>query len=82
MMIDSSAIVALLFGEAEAPVFLDALTSSGPKSMSVFTRLESAIVVEAWKGEPGARALSRLLVEAEVEIIAFDSGQAEVALDA
>lgn len=82
MVIDSSAIAAVLFGEAEAPAFIDALATPGRKLMSAITRLESGIVAEARKGEIGRAAFAKLLVVAGVEVIAFDSSQAEVALDA
>jgi uncharacterized protein with PIN domain len=35
--------------------------------MSAVTRLETAVAIEARKGEVGAVALSRLLVQAEVD---------------
>ncbi|MGB4571977.1 MAG: type II toxin-antitoxin system VapC family toxin, partial [Rectinemataceae bacterium] len=81
MVVDSSAIVAVLFGEPEADRYIDALASPERKYMSAVNKLETAIVAEARKGEIGEKALSRLLAAAEVEVIAFDSGQAEIALD-
>lgn len=82
MVIDSSAIIAALFGEPEAPVFLRALASGERKLMSAVGHLEAAIVVEARKGEVGAKSFARLIAEAGIEVVAFDAGQAEVALDA
>lgn len=82
MVIDSSALSAILFREADADLFMDALSRPGRKLMSAVTRLEAGIVVEARKGEVGARSLSRLLASARIESVAFDSGQAEIALDA
>lgn len=81
MVVDSSAIVAVLFGEPEADRYIDALASPERKYMSAVNKLETAIVAESRKGEIGGKALSRLLAAAEVEVIAFDSGQAEIALD-
>jgi len=49
--------------------------------MSAMNKLETSIVVEARKGEAGAQALSRLLATAEIEVVAFDSSQAEIAMD-
>ena len=82
MVIDSSAIMAVLFGEPEAPGFLRALASDERKLMSAVGHLESAIVVEARKGEAGAKSHAILLARAGVEVVAFDASQAEVALDA
>ena len=82
MVVDSSAIAAILFGEGEAPAFLRALASSEAKLMSSVGHLEAAIVVEARKGEAGAKAYANLLAQVGVEVVAFDASQAEVALDA
>lgn len=82
MVIDSSALLSILLGESDARAFVEALALPDRKIISVVNKLETAIVVEARKGEAGARLFSRLLVTAEIEIIAFDSGQAEIALDA
>ena len=82
MVIDSSALVSILFGEPEAPSFLRALASSEPKLMSAVGHLESAIVVESRKGAIGAKAFASLVARAGIEVVAFDASQAEVALDA
>jgi ribonuclease VapC len=82
MVIDRSAILAVLFGESDAPRFLRALASSERKLMSAVVHLESSIVVEARKGAVGAKSYSSLVAEAGIEVVAFDAGQAEVALDA
>lgn len=71
MVIDSSAVTALLFREEEAERFATALSSGDRKFMSAVNRLETAIVVEARKGEPGAKALAELLAASEVEIVPF-----------
>ena len=82
MVVDSSAIIAVLFGENDAPQFLRALASTERKLMSAVGHLESAIVVEARKGETGAKAYANFLAQAGIEVVAFDASQAEVALDA
>lgn len=63
MVIDTSAVSAVLFGEPEGPAFVDALASPERKFMSAFTRLEAAIVVEARKGEAGDHGLASFLGE-------------------
>ena len=82
MVVDTSAVSAILFGEAEGPVFMQALAGPGRKLMSAFTRLEVSIVVEARKGDAGARALDELLTASGIDTVPFDRGQAELALDA
>jgi len=82
MVIDSSALLAVLFGEPEAEDYVRALASSGRKFMSAVNKLETMIVVEARKGMVGTGALARLLTAAGMEIIPFGSSQAEIALAA
>ena len=82
MVIDSSAILAILFGESEAPRFLRALAGSERKLMSAVAQLESSIVAQARKGEVGAKSYASLTAAAGIEVVAFDASQAEVALDA
>jgi len=82
MVVDSSALLAILFGEPEADAFIEALAAPDRKFMSAVNKLEAMIVAEARKGAAGAAALVRLLAAAEIEIIPFDSGQAEIAMAA
>jgi len=82
MIVDTSALSAILFGEDEATVFMQALAGPERKLMSAFTHLEASIVVEARKGAVGAQALAALVATSGIETIAFDRSQAELALDA
>ncbi|MBU0937122.1 MAG: type II toxin-antitoxin system VapC family toxin [Spirochaetes bacterium] len=82
MVLDTSALAAILFGETKSSDFLEALASPQRLFMSALTKLELSIVVEARKGQAGTQALAELLAEAGVETVAFDSGQAELAFDA
>ncbi len=82
MVVDSSAVIAVLFGEDDGPLYTDALSAGERKFMSAFSLLESAVVVEARKGEKGAQAFSALMANAEIEVLPFDAGQAEIALAA
>jgi ribonuclease VapC len=82
MVVDSSALLAILFGEPEVDAFIEALAAPDRKFMSAVNKLEAMIVVEARKGTAGAAALIKLMATAEIEIIPFDSGQAEIAMAA
>lgn len=82
MVVDTSALAAVLFGESDAEKYIDALARPGRKLMSSVTRMESGLVVEARKGELGVNAYGKLLAVAGIEVIAFDAGQAEIAVDA
>ncbi len=82
MVVDTSTLSAILFGEPEGPAFLKALSGPERKFMSAFTRLEASIVVEARKGDTGTQALSELVATSSIDTVPFDTGQAELALDA
>ena len=82
MVIDSSALLAVLFAEPGAESLLEAFASAERKIMSAANRLEAEIVMAARKGDPGSATLARFMAEADIDVIAFDSGQSEIALDA
>ncbi|MFA5206394.1 MAG: type II toxin-antitoxin system VapC family toxin [Lentisphaeria bacterium] len=82
MVIDSSAVIAILLGEPEAARLAHAIAAAPVRLMSSFSALECALVIEAKKGEAGGRELDLLLLRAGVEISAFDADQQEIARDA
>jgi len=79
MVIDTSALIAILFGEPEALAFSRAVADESRKLISAFNALETEIVVEARKGEAGGRELDLLLHRAQIEIVAMNADQAELA---
>ena len=79
MVIDTSALIAILFGEPEALFFSRAITQGSRKLISAFNALETGIVVEARKGEAGGRELDLLLHRAQIEVVAMNADQAELA---
>ena len=79
MVIDTSALIAILFGEPEAMSFSRAVADESRKLISAFNALETGIVVEAKKGEAGGRELDLLLHRAQIEIVAMNGDQAELA---
>jgi ribonuclease VapC len=82
MIIDSSALAAVVFKEEDRRFYIEALSEPRRKYMSSVNFLEIGMVAEVKKGDAGAKALRKVLFESEIEIVAFDSGQAEIALDA
>jgi ribonuclease VapC len=82
MVIDSSAVLAILFQEPEAELFASAISDDPMRLMSTVSLLEAAIVMEARKGPAGGRELDLLLHKARIEIVSFNSEQAEIARDA
>jgi ribonuclease VapC len=81
MVIDTSAILALLFNEAEADDIEVALDSDPVRLLSAASYLEAAIVVEARLGEAGGREFDLLVHKARIEVVAVTDEQAEVARD-
>ncbi|MGV0990990.1 MAG: type II toxin-antitoxin system VapC family toxin [Mycobacterium sp.] len=79
MVIDSSALVAMLNDEADAPRLEAAVEADPVRLMSTASYLEAAIVIETRFGEPGGRELDLWLHRAGVDLVAVDAAQAEAA---
>ncbi len=79
MVIDSSALLALLLGEPEAETLARAIASDPRRLAAAFSVLEAAIVIEAKKGESAGRELDLLLHRAHVDVVVMDAGQVELA---
>ena len=82
MVIDSSAVCAILFGETEAEDFAMAVSNDPRRLMSAFTALESAIVLESRKGDLGGRELDLFLHNASVDIVPMTADQYALAREA
>ena len=78
MVIDTSAVVAVLLNEANAPRITQAMETGSPRLFSAANLLE-AIVIESRKGENGGRELDLLIYRADIEIVPLDQDQAEIA---
>jgi len=79
MVIDSSAIVAILLGEAEAERLAAAIEAGSPRLLSAASLVEASIVIETRKGEAGGRELDLFLYRAALEVVPVDQRQAEIA---
>jgi len=71
MVIDSSAVIALLLAEPEAEAMARVIEDDPIRLMSSVNALESSIVIEAKTGEPGGREFDLLCHHANIEIIPF-----------
>ena len=81
MVIDTSAVLAIIFDEPEADDIEMAIDADPVRLMSAASYLETAIVVESRLGEPGGRELDLLLHKAGIEIVAVTAEQADAARD-
>lgn len=79
MVIDTSALLAILLDEPERPVFTKMTEGADARWISTATFVETSIVVEARHGLAGLSDLDLLLERAEIELIPVDSEQARAA---
>ena len=79
MVIDTSALIAILLREQEAKSFATAIAKSPKRLISAVSALETGIVIEAKKGEPGGREFDLLLHRARIEIVSMNVEQFEIA---
>ena len=82
MVIDTSALIAILLGEPEAEPFASAIAGDPKRLISAFTSLEAGIVMEAKKGESGGRELDLLLHTAKIEVVPLTGELTELARSA
>ena len=79
MVIDTSALMAILLCESDAETFARVIADDPKRLKSAFSALEAGIVVEAKKGPPGGRELDLLLHRAGIDIVSMDIRQYELA---
>jgi ribonuclease VapC len=79
MVIDTSALVAILRGEPERHVLIEAIDAADSRRMSAATFVEVSIVIEARYGNEGLRDLDRFIGLAGVELIPVSVEQAQAA---
>ena len=79
MVIDTSALMAILRLEPERPRFVEAIEASDSRRMSTATFVEASIVAEKSRGAEGLRELDLFLTTAGIDLVAVDSEQAQAA---
>ena len=82
MVIDTSALAAVFFGEPERHKFLEAIVSASSRLISAATVLETGIVLKARQGEAASREFDLFLIRANLQVVPVDSDQAELARSA
>jgi ribonuclease VapC len=82
MVIDTSALLAILLDEGEAELLAEKIASDPRRLLSAVSQLETSIVILARKGPVGGRELDLLLHRSRIETVAFTAEQAEVAREA
>ena len=79
MVIDTSALIAILEQEQEAEALSRAIALAEPRLVSAATLVEAAMVIIARRGELGGAKLDRLLQESRAEIVPVVEGHTRLA---
>jgi ribonuclease VapC len=82
MVIDTSALVAILQREPERRRFIEAIEAADSRRMSVVTFVEISTVIEARYGAEGLRDLDHFISRAGIELLAVDVEQGRIARSA
>lgn len=79
MVIDTSAVLAILQDEPERRAFNEAIEAAAHPAMSTATLVEPSIVIEARYGAEGLRDLDQFMATAKIELVPVDIEQAHAA---
>lgn len=82
MIVDSSAVLAILYAEPEAKRFEMAILSAANRRMSIANVLEASIAIGRRVGAEGCRQLDTYLEDASIELVPVTLDQLEVAREA
>ena len=82
MVIDTSALLAILLGEPERLDYIELLAGADDPLISTATLVEASIVMQARTGDDGVQDLDDLLTVAGVRPVAVDADQAVLARQA
>lgn len=79
MVIDSSALLAILLDEPEADRFIHLIAQDSKRLVCAVSALEAAMVIQSRKGPAGLRELDRLLQTAALDVVSMGPEQVELA---
>ncbi|MYC81044.1 MAG: type II toxin-antitoxin system VapC family toxin [Acidobacteria bacterium] len=79
MIVDTSAVLAVLFAEADAEYYARSITETSPCRISAANLLEAAIVVESRSGLAAGHELDVFLERAGIELVQVTPQQVEAA---
>lgn len=82
MVLDTSAVLAVLFDEPERRLFTEAIEAAERRLFPAASFVETSMILESRHGAEGVRSLDRLLAAATIEIVAVDIAQASAAREA
>ena len=79
MIVETSALLAVLFEEADAVYFQRAISDAATRRMSTANYFEAAMVIESRLGEEGGRRLDNYLELVSIELVPVSVEQAHAA---
>jgi ribonuclease VapC len=82
MIIDTSALLAILFAEDDAEIYASAITSAEVRLMSAANYLEAGIVIDNQIGPIAGRQFDALISRADIHVDAVTREQADIARQA
>jgi len=82
MIIDTSAIIAILNDEPERRAFNEIIERSDPCLLSAASFVEASIVIENSRGYDGLRDFDLFMTAAAIELVPVDAEQAHIAREA
>jgi ribonuclease VapC len=82
MVIDASAVLAILLGEKDAQVFARAIENADPCRMSAVNHLEAALVIDNRGDAVARREFDRFVRRARIQIEPVTFEQAQIAREA
>lgn len=81
LVVDTSAVIAILTSEPDGPLLALELEAQTPRLMASATLVEVGIVFEARYGAAGGAVIERFLRDAGIDVVAFDQEHAARAMD-
>ena len=82
MVVDSSALVAILRGEPEAFAFRNAIKTAPNRLLGAPARVEASMVALGRRGDPGLEQMQALIERLRLDVVALSDEQANLAIDA
>ncbi|MGA7537773.1 MAG: type II toxin-antitoxin system VapC family toxin [Steroidobacteraceae bacterium] len=82
MVVDTSALLAILRNEPERRIFNEAIEAAEARLLSTASYVETSIVLESRYGAEGVRDLDHLIARAQITLEAVNVEQARLARDA
>jgi ribonuclease VapC len=82
VVIDTSAVLAILWGEPDSSRLLDAIEADPALRISAASMVESGIVAQARHGDSGERELDSLTQRLAIDVVPVTAEQADIARSA